>query len=449
MSVRVAHFGDFGQGAPRPEQLAALEDPPSVLSASARTPLREFDLDVSLTATAGAPLALVGRSGAGKTSMLRIVAGLLSPRSGRVDLAGTAWLDTDRGIDLPAERRRCGFLFQDYALFPRMSAWRNVAYGMSELRGERRRAAVAMLERFGVGALAEARPGALSGGERQRVALARALAARPQALLLDEPLSALDSSTRREALGELRSVLTELAAPVVLVTHSFDEAAILASDLAVVDRGVVVQRGSAAAISAAPASPFVADFAGAVVLRGDASGAEDGLTLVRLAGGGEVRSVDAARGPVAVSVFPWDISLESADGSDGRGAAGGSSGRSPIPAVAGGGSERSASARDAGVVGALRARLRESGMPRRRRAAASSSEGAASSPGETGSMLNRVAGEVTAVTTIGNRARVGIATPQLVTAEITAASAERLGLRPGTRVVAAWKASSTRLVPDA
>jgi molybdate transport system ATP-binding protein len=355
----------------------------SVLSAQGRTPLRAFDLDIDLTATAGEPLALVGRSGAGKTSMLRVIAGLLSPRSGHVALNGATWLDTERGIDLPAERRRCGFLFQDYALFPRMSAWRNVAYGMSEPRRERREAAVAMLERFGVGALADARPPSLSGGERQRVALARALAARPQALLLDEPLSALDSTTRREALRELRGVLAELAAPVVLVSHSFDEAAILATDLAVIDQGVVVQRGSAAAISAAPKSPFVADFAGAVVLRGDATSGEGGLTLVRLEGGGEVRSVDAARGPVAVSVFPWDISLESA--------------------------------------------------------------GAVASD----SMLNRLAGEVTAVTTIGNRARVGIATPQPVTAEITASSADRLGLRPGTRVIAAWKASSTRLVPDA
>jgi molybdate transport system ATP-binding protein len=391
------------------------------LSARARTPLREFDLDIELTATAGGPLALVGRSGAGKTSMLRVIAGLLSPRAGRVDLDGTPWLDTERGIDLPAERRRCGFLFQDYALFPRMSAWRNVAYGMSEPRGERREAALAMLERFGVGALADARPPALSGGERQRVALARALAARPRALLLDEPLSALDSTTRREALRELRGVLAELAAPVVLVTHSFDEAAILASDLAVVDRGVVVQRGSAAAISAAPASPFVADFAGAVVLRGEASGAAGGLTLVRLAGGGEVRSVDAARGPVAVSVFPWDISLESPDGGESRGAV----------------------TEDTGIVSTLRDRVRQAGISGRCRTVIPLL------PDPGGSMLNRVAGEVTAVTTIGNRARVGVATPQAVTAEITAASAERLGLRPGTRVVAAWKASSTRLVPDA
>ena len=195
---------------------------------------------------AGAPLALVGRSGSGKTSMLRAIAGLLSPAEGRVALGDSVWLDTERGIDLAPERRGCGFLFQDYALFPRMSAWRNVAYGMGGPRRERRAAAMAMLERFGVAALAEARPATMSGGERQRVALARALAARPPVLLLDEPLSALDSTTRREAIGELRAVFAETATPVVLVTHSFEEAAVLAGELVVIDAGREVQRGSAA-----------------------------------------------------------------------------------------------------------------------------------------------------------------------------------------------------------
>nr|MBA3866775.1 ATP-binding cassette domain-containing protein [Solirubrobacterales bacterium] len=142
------------------------------LTAQATTPLRGFDLDLELSAAAGEPLALVGRSGAGKTSVLRVIAGLMAPRQGRVELDEDLWLDTANGTDLPPERRNCGFLFQDYALFPRMSAWRNVAYGMRAPRRERRAAALAMLERFGVDALAEAAPASLSGGERQRVALA-------------------------------------------------------------------------------------------------------------------------------------------------------------------------------------------------------------------------------------------------------------------------------------
>jgi molybdate transport system ATP-binding protein len=329
------------------------------------------------------PLALVGRSGSGKTSMLRAIAGLLSPRDGRVALGDSAWLDTERDIDLTPERRGCGFLFQDYALFPRMSAWRNVAYGMSGPRRERRPAALAMLERFGVAALAEARPQTMSGGERQRVALARALAARPPLLLLDEPLAALDSTTRREAIGELRAVFAETSTPVVLVTHSFEEAAVLAGELVVIDAGQAIQRGPAAEISTSPASAFVADFSGAVVLRGVASGGEGDLTVVRLPGGGEVWSADRARGPVSLSVFPWEISIERAD-----------------------------AAPDAAA----------------------------------DSRLNRLVCAVTTVTTIGSRARVGLAAPEPLVAEITAASSARLDLAPGTRVTAVWKATATRLI---
>jgi ABC-type sulfate/molybdate transport systems ATPase subunit len=358
----------------------------ATLEARASTPLRGFELDLGLRAEPGAPVALVGRSGSGKTSMLRAIAGLLSPTSGRVESGGAVWLDTERGIDLAPERRGCGFLFQDYALFPTMSAWRNVAYGIGGPRRERRPRALAMLERFGVGGLAEARPATMSGGERQRVALARALAARPPVLLLDEPLSALDSTTRREAIGELRAVFAEAAAPVVLVTHSFEEAAALAGELVVIDAGHAVQRGSAAEISAAPASAFVADFSGAVVLRGEASGEGD-LTVVRLPGGAEVRSADAARGPVSLSVFPWEISIEVG---------------APV-------------------------------------------EGAT---GPADSRLNRLPCEVTAVTTIGSRARVGLAAPEPLVAEVTAASAGRLDLRPGARVTAIWKATATRLIAD-
>lgn len=282
----------------------------SPLAVRATLPLRGFELDVELGAASGERLAIVGPSGAGKTTLLRLVAGLARPAAGRIVLGSQVWLDTASSVDLPPEERRCGYVFQDYALFPRMSAWRNVAYGMEGPRRERRQRAHALLERFGVAALAEARPATLSGGERQRVALARALASRPRALLLDEPLAALDPATRREALRELHALLGELDIPVLLVTHSFDEAALLAGRLAVLAHGRVVQTGSAADISARPRSPFVADLAGAVVLRGEAEVEPGGLTLVRLEGGGEVRSVDLARGPVAASVFPWEISLE-------------------------------------------------------------------------------------------------------------------------------------------
>ncbi len=283
----------------------------SALRLDARAQLRDFELDVGLEVGAGERLALVGPSGAGKTTVMRILAGLMLPTAGRITIGERTWLDTASGADLAPEERRCGYLFQDYALFPRMSAWRNVAYGMRRLaRSERRRGALELLDRFGVVGLAEELPASLSGGERQRVALARALGSDPEALLLDEPLAALDPETRSASLRELDELLWSLGIPVVLVTHSFDEAALLGDRLIVLDRGAVVQRGTAAEVSARPVSAFVADFSGAVVLRGAASRGADGLTEIALEGGGAVRSIDEATGPVAISVFPWEISLE-------------------------------------------------------------------------------------------------------------------------------------------
>jgi molybdate transport system ATP-binding protein len=351
------------------------------LAISARMALRTFELAVDLEVDAGERIALAGPSGAGKTTLLRIVAGLAQPSSGRVAIDEDVWLDTAAGTEVPAERRRCGVVFQDYALFPGLSAWRNVAYGIGGARRERRQRAQELLDRFGIGALADASPTSLSGGERQRVALARALGAEPRALLLDEPLAALDRGSRRDALRELHTLLAQLSIPVLLVTHSYDEAALLAERIAVIDRGRIVQAGAPAEISTRPASPFVADFAGAAVLRGEATREPGGLTLVRLRGGGELRSTDEASGPVAVSVFPWEISLQP--------------------------------------------------------------PGAASED----SMLNRLAGAVTSLTPVGNRVRVGISTPQPLGIEVTARSAEAMGLRPGSRVIAAWKATATRLIP--
>ena len=187
------------------------------------------------------------------------------------------WLDTEAGVR-PAGRATagCGFLFQDYALFGHLSAWRNVAYGIAgRSRAERRERAHELLDRFGLAARAEARPATLSGGERQRVALARALAREPEVLLLDEPLSALDAATRARAGRELAALIDSAGVPVLMVTHDFGEAALLADRIAVLDRGAVVQSGSATELAAAPASAFVADLTGAVVLTGTAR-AQDG-----------------------------------------------------------------------------------------------------------------------------------------------------------------------------
>jgi molybdate transport system ATP-binding protein len=298
-----------------------------LLTVQAHTMRGDLELDVELTVRPGECLALAGPSGAGKTTILRIVAGLLRPARGGVRANGATWLDTARGIQLPPERRACGYVFQDYALFPHLSAWQNVAYPLRGLgRPERRERALELLERFGLGARAEARPRTLSGGERQRVALARALARRPEVLLLDEPLSALDTRTRAEAGRELGAVLRESEAPALLVTHDFGEAAQLGDRVGVIDHGRVVQQGTASELAAAPSSAFVADFTGAVVLTGTARRAAAGVTEVALDGGGRLTSRDEGEGPVAVSVYPWQIGIEAS------GDAGGDSGENRVDA---------------------------------------------------------------------------------------------------------------------
>jgi molybdate transport system ATP-binding protein len=275
--------------------------------------LGDLRLDARVDVDAGRCLALVGPSGAGKSSLLRMIAGLVRPAQGRVECGERLWLDTDAGVELPPERRRCGYVFQDYALFGHMSAWRNVSYAQRGVpRARRRAAAVELLERFDVGRLAEARPATLSGGERQRVALARTLGAAPDALLLDEPLSALDVSTRAKATRGLLELLADAAVPALLVTHDFDEAAAIGDQVAVIEDGRIVQRGTAEELSAKPRSAFVADLTGAVVLLGLASGRPDGLTEIELQGGGTALSTDVGEGRVAISVHPWEITLEPA-----------------------------------------------------------------------------------------------------------------------------------------
>ncbi|HEV2776957.1 MAG TPA: ABC transporter ATP-binding protein [Solirubrobacteraceae bacterium] len=289
-----------------------------MLRVEARTTLgstsgASFRLDAVLEAPDGSCLALAGPSGAGKSTLLRIAAGLLRPTHGRVTCGEEVWLDTERDRELAPEQRGCGYVFQDYALFGHMPVWQNVAYGLRGMkRPERRRRAIELLERFGIGALADARPRTLSGGERQRVALARALAPRPRALLLDEPLSALDARTRASASRELATVLRESGVPALLVTHDFTEAAVLGDRVAVIDGGRIVQEGTAGDLAALPESAFVADFTGAVVLTGVAHAGPGDVTVVELDGGGTATSTDRRTGPVAMSVHPWEIALEPA-----------------------------------------------------------------------------------------------------------------------------------------
>ncbi len=263
------------------------------------------DIRLELTLSVGAEtVALVGPSGAGKSSVLRAVAGLLRPDRGTVAVDGEAWLDTATGVDLAPEHRSVGLLFQEYALFPHLSVRENVAFGASS-------AAVVdeVIGRFRIGALAGERPGKLSGGERQRVALARAIAREPRVLLLDEPLSALDTHTRDAVRGELRNLLAALGLPAVLVTHDFEDASALADRVGVLVGGRLLQLGSASQLVAAPADPFVARFTGATLLHGVAEPGAGGLTRVALDVGGAAWTTDPGTGRVALAVHPWEVSV--------------------------------------------------------------------------------------------------------------------------------------------
>ena len=263
-------------------------------------PLRDFELTLALDVAR--TLALVGPSGAGKTSVLRVVAGLARPARGRVALGDEAWLDVERGIDLRPEERRVGLVFQEYALFPHLTVRANVAYGGRDRVDE-------LLERFHIAHLADTRPEKLSGGERQRVALARALARDPDVLLLDEPLSALDAHTKSEVRVELSELLRGLDLPTLLVTHDYEDAAALADEIGVIVDGQLRQLGAPAELVAGPRDAFVASFTGANLLHGAARRAGDDLTEVRLAGGERLFSTDPGDGEVGVVVYPWEISV--------------------------------------------------------------------------------------------------------------------------------------------
>ena len=264
-------------------------------------PLRPFRLELALT-VGRETVALVGPSGAGKTSILRAVAGLARPERGRIALDGRVLFDAAAKIDRPPEERRVGYVFQEYALFPHMTVQQNVAYAGGKRAAE-------TIDRLGITALAGAYPGELSGGERQRVGLARALARDPGVLLLDEPMSALDTHTRASVRAELKRTLDHLDLPVLLVTHDFQDAAVLADRVGVLVDGRLLQVGSPGELIAAPADAFVASFTGANILVGIARRAAGGLTEVTLEDGSTLYSVDEAEGPASVAVYPWEISI--------------------------------------------------------------------------------------------------------------------------------------------
>lgn len=226
--------------------------------------LLPMPLHSSLRCEAGELLALVGPSGAGKTSMLRVLAGLMRPQSGKVVVGGEVWCDTQQGIWLPPQRRHVGLVFQNYALMPHLSALGNVALSLLHLPStERKQQARHWLDHVGLSAdQQDRRPAGLSGGQQQRVAVARALAREPQLLLLDEPFSAVDQMNRQGLYRLLADLRRELEVPIILVTHDLNEARLLADRLVVMDAGRVLQTGTPASIHDAPRNARVADLVG-------------------------------------------------------------------------------------------------------------------------------------------------------------------------------------------
>ncbi len=213
---------------------------------------------------AGELLALVGPSGAGKTSMLRVLAGLMRPQRGRIEVGTQLWCDSEQGIFLPPQRRHVGLVFQNYALMPHLSALDNVALALLHLPARERSAqARRWLDHVHLSPeQQQRRPGALSGGQQQRVAVARALAREPRLLLLDEPFSAVDQMSRQALYRLLADLRSDLDIPILLVTHDLNEARLLADRLVVMDAGSVLQEGPPEHIHRAPRNARVADLVG-------------------------------------------------------------------------------------------------------------------------------------------------------------------------------------------
>jgi molybdate transport system ATP-binding protein len=282
-------------------------------------------LSVAFHCEPGQVLALFGPSGSGKTTVLRTIAGLYAPRQAYVAVDGEIWLDTAVGLNVASHTRRVGFVFQEYALFPHLSALNNVVTALGHRpRGERRERALELLQLVHLHERVDRRPGSLSGGERQRVAVARALAREPRVLLFDEPFAAVDRSLRRALQSEIDGIRRAVDIPIVLVTHDYEDVVRLATHLAIIRAGQVIAHGSLTSLTSRPDLPWLREAVGlgavvdATVVRVDATRrlAEldigGGVLLAPQAGltaGGHVRVRIPAREVILATEAPSGLSV--------------------------------------------------------------------------------------------------------------------------------------------
>jgi molybdate transport system ATP-binding protein len=278
-----------------------------MLEADIQLRLSRLDLDAAFSVASGQVLALLGPNGSGKSTALRALVGLLPLAGGRVVLDGTVLEDPAQKVRVPPEKRPIGLMFQDYLLFPHLSALENVAFGLrsrgTDKKAAREKASQTMA-RLGLEGLTEAKPGSMSGGQQQRVAMARALVTDPKLLLLDEPLAALDVSTKTDVRRLLREVLSQSDAANVLVTHDLLDAVALGDRMVVIENGGIVQTGTPAEVTARPRSRYVADLTGVNLLRGTAQG-----TQLDLDGGGRLTCANPATGPTLAVIAPAGVSV--------------------------------------------------------------------------------------------------------------------------------------------
>jgi molybdate transport system ATP-binding protein len=278
------------------------------LRANLRVRRGDFALDADFAAADGETVAVLGPNGAGKTTLLRALAGLQPLDAGSISLGSTVLEDVEAGIRVPARSRRTAVVFQDYRLFPHLTARENVAFGL-RARGTPARSARAraddLLGQLGLAGLEQRRPADLSGGQAQRVSLARALATGPELLLLDEPLAALDFEVRGQLRSMLRDGIASFAGPTVLITHDPLEALTLADRMVVLEHGTVVQQGRPAEIARRPATTYVARLVGLNLYRGRLDAGQ-----LHVEGGGVIVCASGdRRGDVAATIRPSAVTL--------------------------------------------------------------------------------------------------------------------------------------------